>query len=428
MSVWDIVDISDQEAQDPDEDQEHSRPKRNRKLPIWMSDYDVSAYCDVKDALKGGDGEAWQKAMNNLLQTLNKLVSLVMMAFCMCDQYSNTVRQVKNVTPSVSNGASDSTEELVKRPIGATGAIYFWRVAATLNPYVKELKDHRSWLRPRKKINIYRSMSFEANYALKRVPRCCNLDTKNPEHQKTVKLLHLAVELCSNFYKAEQDKTKDMKQDRGAHLQLVNLKTNHFFILGLTMEGSGSSSSSEFEEELENACAGLVANTVARRKRVWVHQINLKRKEKGEFYHLVKELREHLSRYEMYFRMTKEEFQFLHDLIKENIVTKNTQMREAVTTEEKLAVCLRKDQVGSEPAFAWRENGKPFEEKPASVHPTEIRTSISPSSAVELNTTSVLANYASEADVQLLNPQQCNMAKFDHIAAPIKPIQTPSSN
>nr|CAD7587558.1 unnamed protein product [Timema genevievae] len=35
-------------------------------------------------------------------------------------------------------------------------------------------------------------------------------------------------------------------------------------------------------------------------------------------------------------------------------------------------------------------------EKPPPVHPTEIRTSISPSSAVELNTTSVLANYATE--------------------------------
>nr|CAD7455668.1 unnamed protein product [Timema tahoe] len=36
--------------------------------------------------------------------------------------------------------------------------------------------------------------------------------------------------------------------------------------------------------------------------------------------------------------------------------------------------------------------------KPPPVHPTEIRTSISPSSAVELNTTSALANYATEAD------------------------------
>nr|CAD7393051.1 unnamed protein product [Timema cristinae] len=35
--------------------------------------------------------------------------------------------------------------------------------------------------------------------------------------------------------------------------------------------------------------------------------------------------------------------------------------------------------------------------KTTPVHPTEIRTSISPSSAVEINTTSALANYATEA-------------------------------
>nr|CAD7573658.1 unnamed protein product [Timema californicum] len=52
---------------------------------------------------------------------------------------------------------------------------------------------------------------------------------------------------------------------------------------------------------------------------------------------------------------------------------------------------------GSEPAFAWRESGKPFRKNHPPVHPTEIRTSISPSSAVELNTTSALANYSSEA-------------------------------
>nr|CAD7434698.1 unnamed protein product [Timema monikensis] len=52
---------------------------------------------------------------------------------------------------------------------------------------------------------------------------------------------------------------------------------------------------------------------------------------------------------------------------------------------------------GSEPAYAWRESGKPFRKKPHPVHPTEIRPSISPSSAVELNTTSALANYATEA-------------------------------
>nr|CAD7200155.1 unnamed protein product [Timema douglasi] len=38
---------------------------------------------------------------------------------------------------------------------------------------------------------------------------------------------------------------------------------------------------------------------------------------------------------------------------------------------------------------------------PPPVHPTEIRTSISPSSAVEFNTTSALANYATEAEIKM---------------------------
>nr|CAD7397100.1 unnamed protein product [Timema poppensis] len=42
---------------------------------------------------------------------------------------------------------------------------------------------------------------------------------------------------------------------------------------------------------------------------------------------------------------------------------------------------------GSEPAFAWRHSGKLSRKNHPPVHPTEIRTSISPSSAVELNTT-----------------------------------------
>nr|CAD7258184.1 unnamed protein product [Timema shepardi] len=54
--------------------------------------------------------------------------------------------------------------------------------------------------------------------------------------------------------------------------------------------------------------------------------------------------------------------------------------------------------VGSEPAFVWRESGKPFRKKPPPVHPTKIQTSISPSSAVLLNTTSALANYATERE------------------------------
>nr|CAD7588747.1 unnamed protein product [Timema genevievae] len=47
-------------------------------------------------------------------------------------------------------------------------------------------------------------------------------------------------------------------------------------------------------------------------------------------------------------------------------------------------------------------------EKPPPVHPTKIRTSISPSSAVELNTTSALANYATEEPVSKISSNECN--------------------
>nr|CAD7431854.1 unnamed protein product [Timema monikensis] len=56
----------------------------------------------------------------------------------------------------------------------------------------------------------------------------------------------------------------------------------------------------------------------------------------------------------------------------------------------------------------------PLVEKPPTVHPTEIRTSISSSSAVELNTTSALANYATEAgylDLEILYNEECKPQK-----------------
>nr|CAD7431403.1 unnamed protein product [Timema monikensis] len=57
-------------------------------------------------------------------------------------------------------------------------------------------------------------------------------------------------------------------------------------------------------------------------------------------------------------------------------------------------------------AIEYTANDGKIGEKPPPVHPTEIRTSISPSSAVELNTTSTLANYATEAGFQLKTKSQ----------------------
>ncbi|CAG2058077.1 unnamed protein product [Timema podura] len=58
------------------------------------------------------------------------------------------------------------------------------------------------------------------------------------------------------------------------------------------------------------------------------------------------------------------------------------------------AVALELSVLAAQPQASWPLLLK---EKPPPVHPTEIRTSISPSSAVGLNTTSALANYATEA-------------------------------
>lgn len=103
-------------------------------------------------------------------------------------------------------------------------------------------------------------------------------------------------------------------------------------------EACSSNSSSDFEEDLENVAAFLICDGVQRK---WVHEINKLREESGEYHRLVKELNEHPDRYHMYFRVTKEEFDFLHELVKEDIIKQNTQFRRAISSEERLAVCLR---------------------------------------------------------------------------------------
>ena len=102
------------------------------------------------------------------------------------------------------------------------------------------------------------------------------------------------------------------------------------------MECCSSTSSSDYEEDLGNVGAILAADTVTVRRKVWVHDINMTRKEKGEFHNLVKELEERPNLYEMYFRI-KKNLIFLHYLIRGDIKTRNTQFREAISTEEKLA-------------------------------------------------------------------------------------------
>ncbi|CAG2057101.1 unnamed protein product [Timema podura] len=99
-----------------------------------------------------------------------------------------------------------------------------------------------------------------------------------------------------------------------------------------------------------------------------------------------------------------------HAKIQEVPSAKNTETKPKTTSAKTLGLGIVQEgapsntdkpllQPSSEPAFAWRESGKSFRKNHPAVHPTEIRTSISPSLVVWLNTTGALANYATEAEI-----------------------------
>ncbi|KAK5648349.1 hypothetical protein RI129_003241 [Pyrocoelia pectoralis] len=107
------------------------------------------------------------------------------------------------------------------------------------------------------------------------------------------------------------------------------------------MDYATSTSSSEWEEEVEVVASFLAVEDRKYSNRVWVHNINKKREKLGEFYRLVPELRKDPKRFHMYFRMSMEEFDYLNQFIENDIKKMNTKFRRAITSEERLAVCLR---------------------------------------------------------------------------------------
>lgn len=78
-----------------------------------------------------------------------------------------------------------------------------------------------------------------------------------------------------------------------------------------------------------------------KQKRKWVHEVNLERKKFGEFHHLLKQLRKDEVKFKEYFRMSMKSFDQLLSIIKKYIEKKELNLRESITAEERLAVCLR---------------------------------------------------------------------------------------
>ncbi|CAK1591755.1 unnamed protein product [Parnassius mnemosyne] len=78
------------------------------------------------------------------------------------------------------------------------------------------------------------------------------------------------------------------------------------------------------------------------RKRVWVHDINQKRKDLGEYHRLCRELASHEIRFFTYFRTRSQDlFEELHELLIPKISKCTTNWRTPISTRERLVICLR---------------------------------------------------------------------------------------
>ncbi|XP_047990332.1 protein ALP1-like [Leguminivora glycinivorella] len=85
----------------------------------------------------------------------------------------------------------------------------------------------------------------------------------------------------------------------------------------------------------------LLRNKVRKRKKIWVHEINKKRLIFGEYHRLCRELETYEDRFFQYFHMSKAAFEELHETLSAKIHKQDTNWRPAISTKEKLAVCLR---------------------------------------------------------------------------------------
>jgi hypothetical protein len=81
--------------------------------------------------------------------------------------------------------------------------------------------------------------------------------------------------------------------------------------------------------------------TKKKKRLIWIHPVNEKREELGEFMGLIMELRKDDRRFTTYFRMKVEHFDLLLSKIKDRITKKNTNYRSPLQPELRLAITLR---------------------------------------------------------------------------------------
>ena len=73
----------------------------------------------------------------------------------------------------------------------------------------------------------------------------------------------------------------------------------------------------------------------------WVHPVNKERSRYGEFHHLFEALEKDEARFHSYFRMKKDTFYTVLELIQHDIKKQDIGAREVISPKERLAITLR---------------------------------------------------------------------------------------
>lgn len=95
---------------------------------------------------------------------------------------------------------------------------------------------------------------------------------------------------------------------------------------------------SSSEDDSAAAFDMLVARSGTKTRTKWIESHIRYKKTRGEF-NLYRELSS--KKFVQYFRSSRSSFLELHELIKNDIKKKNTIFRKSISSEERLAVCLR---------------------------------------------------------------------------------------
>lgn len=104
-----------------------------------------------------------------------------------------------------------------------------------------------------------------------------------------------------------------------------------------------SSSSSSSEGDFLTLCTIAEEEEMRenKKRKSWIHNINIKRNTYGEFHHLHSDLLEDERKFFKYYRMTHEKFSELLSLLRPSIERQNSRFRCSIDVIERLSVCLR---------------------------------------------------------------------------------------